>query len=69
MNEENLQTLGFMDMHEDQLQAFLQLVQAVLNLAASADDPEVFEEAHAIAEDAVILFGGHGIEIEYRIDH
>ena len=65
----NIKTLGFKDMHEDQVEAFVSLVQAVLHLADSMGDEEIFEQAKDIAEDAVVLFGGHGIEVEYSVDH
>ena len=63
-----IQTLGFKDMHGDQVEAFMHLVDAALNLAASVDD-DTFEGMHAIAEDAVIMFGGVGIDVKFKTDY
>jgi hypothetical protein len=60
-----IKTLGFKDMHEDQVEALLQVINMALALAANEDD-EVFEEMHQAAEDAVILFGGEGIEVRFK---
>jgi hypothetical protein len=59
-----IKTLGFEQMHEAQVEAFMNLIDAALNLAASVDD-EVFEEMHQVAEDAVIIFGGIGIDVKF----
>lgn len=63
-----IKTLGFEQMHEAQVEAFMSLIDAALNLAASVDD-EVFEEMHQIAEDAVIIFGGVGIDVKFDADY
>ena len=60
-----IKTLGFKDMHEDQVEALLQVINMALALAANEDD-EVFEEMHQAAEDAVFLFGGEGIEVRFK---
>jgi hypothetical protein len=65
----DIKTLGFEQMHEDQVEAFLTLIDAALNLAAAVDDEEVFEQMHQVAEDAVILFGGVGIDIKFKADY
>ena len=64
----DIKTLGFDQMHEEQIGALMQLIDASLNLAAAVDD-EVFEEMHQIAEDAVIMFGGVGIEVNFKADY
>jgi hypothetical protein len=64
--EEYLKTLGFKDMHPDQVEAFMLLIHSFLSLADGYEDDDVFEQAKEIAEDAVILFGGHGIEVQYE---
>lgn len=66
--EQYLQTLGFKDMHEEQVQAFMHLTEAALNLAAAVGDEE-FEEMHSIAEDAVIIFGGVGIDVKFKANY
>jgi len=63
-----IKTLGFEQMHEAQVEAFMSLIDAALNLAAAVDD-EVFEEMHQIAEDAVIIFGGVGIDVKFDADY
>ena len=63
-----IKTLGFEQMHEAQIEAFMSLIDAALNLAASVDD-EVFEEMHQVAEDAVIIFGGVGIDVKFDADY
>ena len=63
-----IKTLGFEQMHEAQVEAFMSLIDAALNLAASVDD-EVFEEMHQVAEDAVIIFGGVGIDVKFDADY
>jgi hypothetical protein len=63
--EANIKTVGFKDMHKDQREAFITLIHSLLTLADGYENEEVFEEAHKIAEDAVLLFGGNGIEVNY----
>ena len=63
-----IKTLGFEQMHEAQVEAFMNLIDAALNLAAAVDD-EVFEEMHKVAEDAVIIFGGIGIDVKFDADY
>tara|TARA_R110000744_G_scaffold13003_1_gene38246 strand:+ start:6394 stop:6603 length:210 start_codon:yes stop_codon:yes gene_type:complete len=64
----NIKTLGFNQMHPDQVSGLMDLIDAALNLAASIDD-EVFEEMHQIAEDTVIIFGGLGIKVDMKVDY
>lgn len=66
--EQKLKTLGFKDMHDDQIEALMQLVEAALNLAGAVGDAE-FEEMHSIAEDAVIMFGGVGIDVKFNASY
>ena len=63
-----IKTLGFEQMHEAQVEAFMNLIDAALNLAAAVDD-EVFEEMHQVAEDAVIIFGGIGIDVKFDAEY
>lgn len=64
--DEYLKTLGFKDMHPEQIEAFMLLIHSFLSLADGYDSEDIFEQAKEIAEDAVILFGGHGIEVQYE---
>ena len=64
----NIKTLGFNQMHPDQVSGLMDLIDAALNLASSIDD-EVFEEMHQIAEDTVIIFGGLGIKVDMKVDY
>jgi hypothetical protein len=64
--EENLKSLGFKDMHPEQIEAFLLMVHSFLSLADGYENDDIFEQAKEIADDAVILFGGHGIEVHYE---
>lgn len=64
-----IKSLGFKDMHEDQVEAFLLMVNTLLSLADGYENEEIFESAHQIAEDAIILFGGNGIEVKYEVAH
>jgi len=64
--DEYLQTLGFKDMHPEQVEAFMLVIHTLLSLADGYDNEDVFEQAKEIAEDAVILFGGVGIEVQYE---
>lgn len=67
--ESKIKTLGFKDMHEEQAQALLNLVDAALSLAAATDCDTVFTQMHEIAEDTVILFGGTGIDVKFKADY
>ncbi len=62
----DLKTVGFKDMHPEQVAAFMSLVNATLRLAEAFEDGQVFEAAHQTAEDAVVIFGGVGIELVYE---
>lgn len=61
-----IKTLGFKDMHEEQVEAFLRMIDLSLSLAEAYDNAEVFDHALQVAEDAVILFGGNGIEVKFE---
>lgn len=62
-----MNTVGFKDMHEDQVNAFMALIEVALSCADALGDDEIFINAHQIAEDAVVLFGGNGIEIKCEV--
>ena len=64
-----IKTLGFKDMHEDQVEAFLRMIDMTLSMAEAFEDNDIFEEALQVAEDAVILFGGGGIQVKYGADY
>lgn len=64
--EADIKTVGFKDMHADQVEALVTLIHSLLTLADGYENEEVFEEAHKVAEDAVLLFGGNGIEVSYE---
>jgi len=63
--EKDLKTLGFKDMHPEQIQAVLNLI----HMALISSEEEYFEEVHAAAEDLVVLLGGVGIDVHYDITH
>jgi hypothetical protein len=65
----NVKALGFKDMHEQQVEAFLRLIDVSLSLAGAMEDDDIFGQALEIAEDAVVLFGGGGIEVKYEVSH
>lgn len=64
--DEYLKTLGFKDMHPEQVEALMLLIHSFLSLADGYENEDIFEQAKEIAEDAVILFGGRGIEVQYE---
>jgi len=64
--QEDLKTVGFKDMHPEQVEALVTLIHATLSLADGYENEEVFKEALAVAEDAVTLFGGDGVEVRYE---
>jgi hypothetical protein len=64
--DEYLKTIGFKDMHPEQVEALMLLIHSFLSLAEGYENEDIFEQAKEIAEDAVILFGGHGIEVQYE---
>jgi hypothetical protein len=53
-------------MHPEQVEALMLLIHSFLSLADGYENEDIFEQAKEIAEDAVILFGGHGIEVQYE---
>jgi len=61
-----IQTVGFKDMHQEQVEALILMTHAFLSLADGYEDEDIFEQAKEIAEDVVILFGGNGIEVKYE---
>lgn len=52
-----MKTLGFRDMHEDQIAEMLKFINNSLNIASMAD-PEIYEEMHEQAQDLIQIFGG-----------
>jgi hypothetical protein len=64
--DEYLKTIGFKDMHPEQVEALMLMIHSFLSLADGYENEDIFEQAKEIAEDAVILFGGHGIEVQYE---
>jgi hypothetical protein len=68
ISKKKFKTLGLKDMHEDQLVAFMTLIEASLNLASECGEAE-FTEMHEIAEDAIVLFGGVGIDVQVKADY
>jgi len=61
--KKDIKTVGFKDMHPDQLDSFVALVHAVLGLAEELGDERIFAHALQTADDAVVLFGGLGVEV------
>ena len=64
--DEYLKTIGFKDMHPEQVEALMLMIHSFLSLADGYENEDIFEQAKEIAEDAVIIFGGHGIEVQYE---
>lgn len=64
--QNNIKTVGFKDMHQDQADAFILMIHSLLSLADGYENEDVFQQAKEIAEDAVVLFGGTGIEVTYE---
>lgn len=52
-----MKTLGFREMHEDQIAELLRFIDNALNCAAMAS-PEIYEEMHEQVQDLVQIFGG-----------
>jgi len=61
--KKDIKTVGFKDMHPDQVASFVALTDVLLRLAEQFEDERVFEHALGTADDAVVLFGGMGIEV------
>lgn len=57
-------TVGFKDMHPDQVDTLLKFIDMALQVSAE----ECFEDLFDAAEDVVVLFGGVGINIGYETD-
>jgi len=54
-------TLGFGQMHEQQQEAFMDLVSMALMAASHCGDQEIMDRALDTAHEAVRIFGGPGI--------
>lgn len=63
MNTEGLKTVGFKDMHPDQLNALMKVVGHALILADNAGE-STFEQVYEDVNDLAQLFGAAGIELE-----
>jgi hypothetical protein len=61
----NLQTLGFKDMHPEQMRALIDFMDLAFNCA----HPDSVDGLLEVAEDVVVLFGGVGIEVKYDVDY
>lgn len=63
MNTQELKTVGFRDMHPDQLEALMKIVGHALILANNAGEG-IYEQVYEDANDLAQLFGAAGIELE-----
>lgn len=63
MNTQDLKTVGFRDMHPDQLNVLMKIVGHALILANNAGEA-IYEEVYEDANDLAQLFGAAGIELE-----
>jgi len=52
-----MKTLGFREMHEDQILELMTFIEDSLSCAAMAD-PQIYEEMYEKAQDLVHIFGG-----------
>ena len=66
MHIEDLEALGFKQMHRVQVNAVMGFVEIALNLAVLADDENILEETEFAADELVRLFGGAGVAV--RVD-
>lgn len=66
MHIEDLDALGFNQMHRVQVNAIMSFVEIALNLAVLADDDNILEETELAAHELVRLFGGAGVAV--RVD-
>ena len=64
---EPFKSLGFKDMHHDQVEALLKLIGHALKLADDIGEQEIFDEVFADAEELVLLFGGNCIQINTEV--
>lgn len=62
-----MKTLGFREMHDDQVQAFVEFMQCSLDCAAMAD-PEIYEEMYEKVQDLVQLFGGQQLVTQTSLE-
>ena len=61
MIQEDMIVLGFKDMHEDQQEALMNLIQMALIAASATGDEELITETAEAADSCVRLFGGQGV--------
>lgn len=63
MNADELKTVGFKDMHPDQMDALMKVIGHAL-VFASREGDEIFEQVHDDVNDLAQLFGAVKIELE-----
>lgn len=63
MQIENLKALGFKDMHQTQIDSITEMIGFTLNVAAMAGDQEILDDAEAVCDAMVQLFGGRGVVV------
>jgi len=59
--QEDMIVLGFKDMHEEQQDALMNLIQMALIAASATGDEELITETAEAADTCVRLFGGQGV--------
>ena len=68
MHIEDLEALGFKQMHRVQVKAVLDFVQDAIPLAAMTDDPEILADVEQTADELIRLFGGTGVTVTIETD-
>ena len=68
MHIEDLEALGFKQMHRVQVKAVLDFVQDAIHLAAMTDDPEILADVEQTADELIRLFGGTGVTVTIETD-
>ena len=68
MHIEDLEALGFKQMHRVQVKAVLDFVQDAIHLAAMTDDPEILADVEQTADELIRLFGGTGVTVKIETD-
>ena len=64
MDHVHVEAIGFKDMHPHQVDALFAFIELALRVADQSGNEQKFQEVFESATDAVLLFGGSGIEIK-----
>ena len=68
MIEKNFKSLGFKDMHDLQVETFMEFVAMAVNLATMTEDPDIIDDVTEYADELVKLFGGNGVRLTIEVD-